>query len=268
MRANRLPAHAGLRWIGGAFGIFRASPLRQLLLSLAFLMMFTVALGIPVVGFVLAWGLIPALALGLHEIARTAARGALPGWALLLAGFRANAPGQLRLGGLYLAGMAMVLLASVPVDDGRFAQATLRTARLGVEDLQGDAILRAMGVTAVLQMLLFAVLWYAPLLVGWRGVGALKASFFSTVAVLINWRAFLAYGAGMLLLLVLVMMLALLGARLFGGPPALQASSASFAVLWTLLPVWFASSYLSYRDVFGEENAADGEPPKSPTIPA
>jgi hypothetical protein len=49
---------------------------------------------------------------------------------------------------------------------------------------------------------------------------------------------------------------------LFGGGGAGQANSALFAVVWTLLPVWFASSYLSYRDVFGIE-----EPTKSPTIP-
>ena len=64
-------------------------------------------------------------------------------------------------------------------------------------------------------------------------------------------------------------MLALGGAMLFGGSGVVQANSALFSVIWTLLPVWFASSYLSYRDVFSEGREDDGaeEPPKSPTIP-
>ncbi len=69
-----------------------------------------------------------------------------------------------------------------------------------------------------------------------------------------------------MLLFGLVLMLALGGALLFGGSGVLQANSALFSVIWTLLPVWFASSFLSYREIFTETDAAE-EPPKSPTIP-
>src|SRR6185436_17528297 len=91
MRANRLAASAGLRWIGGAFAIFRVAPLRQLLLSLAFLFAFMLALSIPVAGFAFAWMLIPALVVGLHAVARESSRGTLPAAALLVEGFRSNA---------------------------------------------------------------------------------------------------------------------------------------------------------------------------------
>jgi hypothetical protein len=269
MRANRLNAIAGLRWISGAFAIYRAAPVRQLLLNLAFLLALTVALSIPVVGFTLVWLLIPALMVGPHAIARTAARGAPPGPELLLSGFRENVPAQLRLGGVYLAGMALVLAASMLADGGGFAQGMVGAARVELEDLQSPEMQNAMLVVAGLQTLMLAVLWYAPLLVAWKGLAVLKAVFFSAVAALINWRAFLAYSVGMALLFAFVLMLALAGAMLFGGTRALQANSAAFAVLWTLLPVWFASSYLSYRDVFDVESdaiATGEEPPKSPTI--
>jgi hypothetical protein len=174
----------------------------------------------------------------------------------------------LRLGLIYLAGMALVLAASVPADDGRFAQAMVGIARLEFDDLQDAGTQNAMLVAAALQTLLLAALWYAPLLVAWAGQGVAKAVFFSAAAALFNWRAFLAYGIGMALLFGFVLLLAVAGAMLLGGPRALQANSAAFAVLWTLLPVWFASSYLSYRDVFEAEIAAAGEPPKSPTIPS
>jgi hypothetical protein len=186
----------------------------------------------------------------------------------LLEGFRGDVAAQLRLGGVYLAGMALVLAASVPADEGRFAQAMIGVAQLEFEDLQQAGTQNAMLVAAGLQTLLLAALWYAPLLVAWARLDVAKAVFFSAAAALINWRAFLAYGLGMAVLFIFVLLLALAAAMLLGGTRALQANSAAFAVLWTLLPVWFASSYLSYRDVFEAENAAGGEPPKSPTMPA
>jgi len=267
MRAQRLQAAAGMRWIGDAFAIFRVAPLRQLVYSLGFLFALTVSLSLPAVGFALAWLLIPALMVGPHAVARAASRGVVPGGALLVAGFREGFRAQLRLGGVYLAGMVVVLAATIPADGGRFAQAMMGIARLEMEDLQNPGMQGAMLVGAGLQTALLAALWYAPLLVAWKGLSVVKAAFFSAAAALINWRAFLVYGAGMTLLFAFVLMLALAGAMLLGGSRALQANSALFAVIWTLLPVWFASSYLSYRDVFDTEDAADGGQAKSPTIP-
>ncbi len=267
MRANRLNAVAGLRWITEAFSIYRVAPLRQLIFNLAFLLALALALSIPVIGFALVWLLIPALMVGPHAIARMASRGTAPGPVLLLSGFRHHFTAQLRLGGVYLAGMALVLAASALADGGGFAQGMLGVTQVELEDLQSPAVQNAMLVVAGLQTLMLAALWYAPLLVAWKGVDFLKAVFFSAAAALINWRAFLAYSIGMALLFAFVLILALAGAMLFGGTRALQANSAAFAVLWTLLPVWFASSFLSYRDVFEAENSTGVEPPKSPTIP-
>jgi hypothetical protein len=267
VRANRLDTIAGLRWIGEAFLVFRVAPLRQLAFNLAFLFAVTVALAIPAIGFALVWLLLPALMVGPHAVSRMAARGLPPGAALLISGFRRNFAAQLRLGGVYLGGMSVVLAATIPADEGRFAQAMIGTVRLEIADLQGPELQRAMMVGAGLQTVLLAVLWYAPLLVAWKGLAVSKAVFFSAAAALINWRAFLAYGAGLALLFASVLMLAIAGAMLFGGARALQANSALFAVIWALLPVWFASSYLSYRDVFDAQDVAGGDTPKSPTIP-
>ena len=56
-------------------------------------------------------------------------------------------------------------------------------------DLQNPQTVNAMRVVVVLQTLLLAALWYAPLLVSWRGQSVVKAVFFSAVAAFINWRA-------------------------------------------------------------------------------
>lgn len=261
MRTDRLPAARGLRWVVEAFVIFRVAPLRQLLLGLLFLFVVTVVVALPVIGFAAIWLLFPALVVGPHAISRIAARGTKPGPELLISGFRQNLPAQLRLGVFFLGAMLLVLAASALADDGRFAQAMVGRIRLDVADLQDPGLQRAMLIGAVSQTVLLGVLWYAPLLAAWEGISATKAVFFSVAATLINWRALLAYGAAVMLLFATVLLLALGGAMLLGGGAG-QANSALFAVVWTLLPVWFASSYLSYRDLFGTEEAA-----KSPTIP-
>lgn len=262
MRANRLAAARGLRWVAEAFKIFRVAPLRQLLLNLLFLFAVTMVVAVPMIGFAAVWLLFPALLVGPHAMSRMAARGTAPGPELLVSGFRQNLAVQLRLGGVFLAAMLVVLAATVLADDGRFAQAMVGRIRLDIGDLQDPDLQWAMLIGAGLQTVLLGVLWYAPLLVAWEGLSASKAVFFSAAAVLINWRAFISYGAAVTLLFAFVLMLVLGGAMLFGGSGAGQANSALFAVVWTLLPVWFASSYLGYRDVFGTEEAA-----KSPTIP-
>src|SRR5579862_1313803 len=266
MRANRLAAGRGLRWVAEAFLIFRVAPVRQLLLNLAFLFVATILLSVPGAGFVAVWVLFPALMVGPHAIARAAAGGATPHPALLIEGFRRNLPAQLRLGGFFLAAMLLVLAATALADDGRFALAMVGGLRLEIGDLQDPGLQQAMLVGAGLQTVLLGALWYAPLLVAWDGLSATKAAFFSAAAALINWRAFIVYGAAVMLLFAFVLLLALGGALLLGGGGGAPANSALFAVVWALLPAWFASSYLSYRDVFGEENAA-GNRPKSPTIP-
>lgn len=266
MRANRLPAIRGLRWVAGAFAIFRVAPVRQLLLSLAFLFASTITVALPLIGFAAIWLLFPALMVGPHAVARTAAGGATPALDLLVSGFRRHFPAQLRMGGVYLGAMVVVLAGTALADDGRFAEAVIGRARLELGDLQNPAVQRAMLIGAGLQTFLLGLLWYAPLLVAWHGLSAGKAAFFSAAAALINWRAFLAYGVAISLLFGFVLVLALGGALLLGGGGGAQANSAVFSVVWTLLPVWFASSYLSYREVFSEENPL-GELPKSPTIP-
>ena len=266
MRANRLPAIRGLRWVTGAFMIFRVAPIRQLLLNLVFLFASTVLVALPLIGFAAIWLLFPALIVGPHAVARNAAGGTTPGPDLLLAGFRRQLPAQLRLGAVFLGTMVVVLAGAALADDGRFAQAVIGRTRLELGDLQSRELQHAMLIGASLQTLLLGVLWYAPLLVAWHGLSASKAAFFSAAAALINWRAFLVYGAAVMLLFGFVLMLALGGAMLLGGSGAVQANSALFSVIWTLLPVWFASSYLSYREVFSEDNALDSVA-NSPTIP-
>lgn len=262
MRANKLPARRGVAWIGEGFGLFRVAPLRQLLLNLLFLVMLFMLVALPKIGFLLVWVMVPILAIGPHALARDAARGAAPTLELLLEGFRRNPRGLLRLGGVFAGGMALTYLATMMVDDGRLAQAVMGRVPLRPEDLQSPLLQRALLVAAGVQTLLLGLLWYAPLLVAWNGVPVMKAIFFSAAATLLNWRAFLVFGLALSVLFTLVLMLAIGTALLLSGPRSMEGNTALFAVMWTLLPIGFAASYLSHRDVFGEApGPASKEPP-------
>lgn len=251
MRAQRLPASRGLGWIGESFAIFRASPLRQLLFSLAFLMGLVVFLGLPKVGFLVAWIFIPALVIGPHSVSRAASRGDSPGVALLAEGFGPRRRPLLLLGAVFAVGMVFVFGATALLDDGRLLQSLAGNAPLRTEDLRDqEALMDAIFLAAVLQTVLLSLLWYAPLLVGWGGLPVAKAVFFSAAATLINWRAFLVFGIGFTVLFTLVLIVALASSVWLAGPGVLRNGSPLFTAMWTLLPLWFGASYVSYRDVF------------------
>src|SRR5690606_41818631 len=90
--------------------------------------------------------------------------------------------------------------------------------------------------------------WFAPVLAAWHSIGVAKSLFFSFMACLMNWRAFLAYGA-VLGLLVFAMSLAssFLASLLF---PGMDATRLVLPILVVVYPSVLASYYASYRDVF------------------
>src|ERR1700752_5375508 len=94
--------------------------------------------------------------------------------------------------------------------------------------------------------------WFSPPLAAWHATGAPRALFFSFVACLLNWRAFLAYGASVVVMMVAVPGLVLLALRVILPLDLMMAAvSLVFPFLVLMLPTLFASFYASYRDVFG-----------------
>ena len=114
----------------------------------------------------------------------------------------------------------------------------------------GDSRLHLL-ITAVL-----SALWYAPLLVAWHGVAAVKAAFFSAAAIVLNWRAMLALGCALALALLALSLLALAVASLIARSEQARISTAAFAATWTFLPILFAASWRSYEAIFGVAPAA------------
>ena len=120
--------------------------------------------------------------------------------------------------------------------------------------LQSPDFLAALATAAALYLPVMLAFWFAPPLAAWHALGAAKALFFSLAASLMNWRAFLAYGAVMAVLTLLVPFL-IVSAFAVAGAAAPPAAVIIFPLAILLLPTLFASFYASYRDVFGYDAA-------------
>jgi hypothetical protein len=254
MQARIVDTRQGVRWLADGWRLFRAAPLGWLALVFAYWLMMTLVSVVPLVGFAAASVLVPAFSVGFMAAARAASRRGPLELALLFDGFRHHLRSQLILGVVYFACLGLVLAGTALADEGALARWMLAGRRPDEEVLQSDAFLAALACAGALYAPVLMMFWFAPPLAAWHGVGPAKALFFSFFACLMNWRAFLAYGAVTALIALALPLAALSALMLFsGGALKLTVMSLVFPLLIVLLPTLFASFYASYRDIFGIE---------------
>jgi hypothetical protein len=248
MQARIVQTARGAQWLLEGWRLFRAAPLGWLAMVFAYWLLMTLVSVVPLVGVAAASIMVPAFSVGFMAAARAAARKGPVELMLLFEGFRNHLRSQLILGAGYFACLALVLAATALADGGALAGWMLSARRPDEDVLHSDAFLAALGAAAALYTPVLMMFWFAPPLAAWHGTAPAKALFFSFFACLMNWRAFLAYGAvtavvalALPLAVVSVVALASLG---------VPAMSLVFPLLIVLLPTLFASFYASYRDVF------------------
>lgn len=256
MQARIVTAARGARWLGEGWRLFRASPLGWIAAVFAYWFLMTLVSMLPLVGVAAAGILVPAFSVGFMALARAAANGARPEFRLLFDGFRHEPRAQLLLGVIYLACLGAILAASLLADDGALAHWMLTGRRPSDEMLQSPEFLVALLVAATTYVPVMLAFWFAPPLAAWHSTGAAKALFFSFAACLMNWRAFIAYGAVTAILTLLVPFVLITGLTLAtAGAMRFPLAGVVFPLLLVLLPTLFASFYASYRDVFGYDAA-------------
>lgn len=243
----------GAWWLAEGWRLFSAAPLGWIAMVFAYWLLMTLVSILPIVGVAAASILVPAFSVGFMAAARAAARKGPVELALLFDGFRHHLRSQLILGVAYFASLALILAATTLADEGALASWMLSGSRPDDEILRSDAFLAALAAAAVLYTPVMMMFWFAPPLAAWHGTGPAKALFFSFFACLMNWRAFLAYGA-VTAMVVLVLPLAVVSVVALASL-SVPAMSLVFPLLIVLLPTLFASFYASYRDVFGAEPA-------------
>jgi hypothetical protein len=251
MQARIVQTPQGARWLADGWRLFRAAPLGWLALVFAYWLIMTLVSIVPLVGVAAASVLVPAFSVGFMAAARAVSRRGPLELALLFDGFRHHLRGQIILGVVYFACLGLVLAATALADGGALAGWMLAGRRPEDEVLQSGEFLAALACAAALYAPVLMMFWFAPPLAAWHGVGAGKALFFSFFACLMNWRAFLAYGAATALI-ALALPLAVLSALMLVSFKA-PVMSLVFPLLIVLLPTLFASFYASYRDIFGNE---------------
>ncbi|MGE5130207.1 MAG: BPSS1780 family membrane protein [Sphingomonadaceae bacterium] len=255
--ARVVPWVRGLRWLGDGWRLFRVAPFAWIALVFVYWMLMSIASMLPVVGIALASILVPPFSVGFMAVSRAAARRAPLAPQLLFSGFTERLEAQLLLGGIYLACLALLLAASALADGGAMAHWLVTGERPAEEALQSGAFLMALASAAALYLPVMFAFWFAPVLAAWHGMGAAKALFFSLFGCLMNWRAFLAYGAAAALLIAAapIAVLTALDWMLRGALRA-QAVTLLLPLLLVILPTLLASFYASYRDIFGTPEAS------------
>jgi hypothetical protein len=251
MQALKLPARRGWLWLAGGFAIFRKNPPLLTFLVISYWMLAAMMSLIPVIGAVIATLCIPAFSVSLMNACRELEQGRPIGPLTLFSGFRENPRALLTLGALYLGATVAILALSSLADGGLLMDRMLFGAPLSEEAAVSAEFLFATRIALVLLVPLVMAYWYAPALAAWHGFSASKALFFSFVACLRNWRAFIAYVAAITVFGALIPGI-ILGLLAVVMPESVHFFAALFTVpmLLILAPVLFASFYASYRDVF------------------
>lgn len=251
MQALKLPARRGWLWLAGGFALFRKNPPLLTMLVVSYWLLVAMINLIPIVGAIAATLCIPAFSVSLMNACRELDQGRPIGPQLLFSGFRENLKELLMLGGLYLGATITILGVSAMADGGILMQMMLGGVSPSEEELASGQFLAATQLALILLTPLMMAYWYAPVLAAWHGFPVGKALFFSFVACLRNWRAFIAYAAAMIVFggLIPGVLLGLLAALT---PASISFFAALFSIplLLILAPVLFASFYVSYRDVF------------------
>jgi hypothetical protein len=258
MKLKTVRARQGLEWVRGGWRVFLRQPLGfSALFALAGLAVLLLA-QLPLVGPVLALGLMPPATAGFLLASREAlaGRGVHPG--LMIRPLREPAARRalIQLGMVYaVAAIAVVLLAHL-LDGGRFVEVLEAAAenRLTGEMLDGTFQLGLM-LRLLLLTALSLLFWHAPALVWWHGLSTAKALFASLVACGRAFGAFAVYALAWFALLVMFTMVTQVIFAMLGLAQA--AAQAVLPAVMLFSTVFYASLYFSYVDSFEVDEATD-----------
>lgn len=239
MQARRLPARQGVAWVVAAFQLFRANPPLLTILSFLYLMIAMLLLLLPGgVGGVLFPVVQPALVLIIANGCRSIANSEkLTSPRDLSGSIRTQGKRLLKLGALQLAGSLLVMLAVLAIG-------------MKPDPQNPQALLKLMALTATLSLPLLLAFWFAPLLTGWHDVPPVKSVFFSFVATLRNWRAFLVYGLTLAAIVLLPATLAVFASQISESFGQIATKAVEILMVVLLVPIFLAGSFVSYRDIF------------------
>jgi hypothetical protein len=204
-----------------------------------------------VVGLSLALALLPACTLGLMAASREAATGRFPMPTVFLSAFRAGRlqmRTMLLLGVVYGTGFWVIMGITTLFDGGGFASGYIAGKMPTMEMARNPDTQSAMLAFLVMQLPLSLMFWHAPALVHWHAVPAAKSIFFSLIACLRNFWAFVVFGIVWMSILMGAILVVSLFAGFIGSPEVAGVALMPAAML--IAAMFFTSTYFSFRDCF------------------
>lgn len=258
MKLNIVPARTGIQWVKLGIRTFARQPLALAGLFFMYMAVVIVVAQVPVVGLLIGGMLVPAATLGLMAATAEATKGRFPMPSVLISAFRAGRQrvrAMLLLGLIYTVGSMLATgLASLIMGTPAPAPATPE----GGGEIDGATLL-----ALVLHTPLFLMFWHAPALVHWHGVTPAKSLFFSLVACLKNFGAYVVYGLTWLLVFLGVGTVFGVLAGLLGGPQMARAVMMPTALL--MAAMFSTSIYFTFLDSFVATPDAEPQLPAEPT---
>lgn len=196
MQAVSLPARAGSLWVQQGWRIFRTQPVAFFAWAMFVSMILMLASVTPPIGPILFVVLMPLVSFVSLVACRSASRGHPLRAATLFAPLRQTALVRrlLAMGALYMACCLLFgLVAFMPFM--REITEAVQTASVSNNLMPLlDAARTPMTIFGIFYVILAAMFWYAPALVGWWGIPLTKSLFFSGIACWRNKWSFLVYG--------------------------------------------------------------------------
>jgi len=254
MQAVPLPALSGWIWVRDGWSLFRSQPLAFFSWAMFVSLLLMIATITPPIGPLFFIVLMPTATL----LSLSAGRHASAGQRILLGTWiePLRQPLVFRrllgMGGLYVAFCLLLGLAVFLPFSGEVTAALKNVEQ--TNDLMPlmDAVKTPMLIFGIFYVVMAAIFWFAPALVGWHGIRMTQALFFSWIACWRNKWAFLVYGLTWLAVFLgidtLISLLALMGLS------ANTAATIQVPVNVAATSVLYCSFYTSYVAVFKDND--------------
>ena len=250
MQAVSLPALSGWRWVRDGWMLFRKQPMAFFSWAMFVSLILMVASVTPPIGPLFFVVLMPTATL----LSLSASRHAEHGQKILLGTWLA----PLRLTGVFrrLLGMGALyvlfclllgLIAFMPFSDEVTQAVKAVTTSNDLLPLL-EAVRTPMAIFAVLYVLMAAVFWYAPALVGWHSIPMTRALFYSGIACWRNKWAFGVYGLSWLAIFLAID--TVLSALTMVGLPKSFSATIQVPINVVASAVLYCSFYTSFISVF------------------
>lgn len=252
MQAVPLPALAGWMWVRDGWSLFRSQPLAFFSWAMFVSLMLMIATITPPIGPLFFIILMPTATL----LSLSAGRHATEGRKILLGTWvePLRQPMVFRrllgMGGLYVAFCLLLGLAVFMPFSAEVTEALKNVEKTNDLLPLMEAVRTPMIIFGILYVIMAAIFWFAPALVGWHGIRITQALFFSWIACWRNKWAFLVYG--LCWLAVFLVVDTLISILVMAGLEPSTAATIQVPINVVATAVLYCSFYTSYVGVFND----------------